>query len=560
MQHTPIFLLSAVCAAVLVACGGDGGSAATATASLSGTVADGYLEGAKVCLDLNSNSVCDAGEPFGTSGADGKYTITGITAGQENQFPIVVEVPATAHDSDDAAGVTVGQAYVLTAPAGKGGFVSPLTSLVHREMQEDGTLTSTTAAEKIKTDTGLTVDLYKDYVKEKTSTSNDGATQTAYATAHNAAKVLVNSLKLNAAELEGEVATGDKKALQGQLLLLAKHALMSQGASPDPTKIVGVEDKNTLRAALAAKIASQAAATQDVSIQFDLMNGATAVRCGESITLNHILYDHTTKVALNPEQPQSTVGTMVDTRFYISNVMLIDAAGKATPVYMTENANQAKNLALLNFGYDSTGVGTACTISYNTAVVGKVKPGTYVGISMTMGVPVRSADMTTKMNHADPANAVTTPEPLQNTAMNWAWQSGRKFMKLEFRPDFAAPATGGIIKADSSSTTKWNVHIGSTGCAGDPTTGKETACTNANRLALNFASFNAASQKIVLDLATLFAKSDVTFEGGGAVGCMSGTTDPECPATFKALGLSLTGANAGRTLTGADVQTVFKVQ
>ena len=240
--------------------------------------------------------------------------------------------------------------------------------------------------------------------------------------------------------------------------------------------------------------------------------------------------------------------------------MLIDATGKATPVYMTENANQAKNLALLNFGYDSTGVGTACTASYNTAVVGKVKPGTYVGISMTMGVPVRSADMTTKLNHADPANAVTTPEPLQNTSMNWAWQSGRKFMKLEFRPDFAAPATGGIIKANGSSTTKWNVHIGSTGCAGDPTTGKETACTNANRLALNFANFNATSQKIVLDLAALFAKSDVTFEGGGAVGCMSGTTDPECPAIFKALGLGLTGANAGRTLTGADVQMVFKVQ
>lgn len=554
MQRTPIFLLSAVCAAALVACGGggDGGTSAP-TASLSGAVADGYLEGAKVCLDLNSNSVCDAGEPFGASGADGKYTISGITAGQESQFPIVVEVPATAHDSDDAPGVTVGQAYVLTAPAGKGSFVSPLTSLVHREMQEDGSLTSTTAADKIKTDTGLTVDLFKDYVKEKTSASNDDAAKTAYATAHSAAKVLVNSLKLNAAELDGEVATGDKKALQGQLLLLAKHALMSQGASPDPAKKVGVEDKNTLRAALAAKIASQAAATQDVSIQFDLMNGATAVRCGESITLNHILYDHTTKLALNPEQPQSTVGKMVDTRFYISNVMLIDATGKTTPVYMTENANQAKNLALLNFGYDSTGVGTACTASYNTAVVGKVKPGTYVGISMTMGVPVRSADMTTKMNHADPANAVTTPAPLQNTAMNWAWQSGRKFMKVEFRPDTPITTTAGT-------TPKWNVHIGSTGCAGDPTTGKETACTNANRLALNFASFNAASQKIVLDLATLFAKSDVTFEGGGAVGCMSGTTDPECPATFKALGLGLTGANAGRTLTGADVQTVFKVQ
>jgi len=35
---------------------------------------------------------------------------------------------------------------------------------------------------------------------------------------------------------------------------------------------------------------------------------------------------------------------------------------------------------------------------------------------------------------------------------------------------------------------------------------------------------------------------------------MSGTTDPECAPIFNALGIGLTGANAGRTL---GTQTVF---
>lgn len=546
MRHSRLFALSAFTLAVLAACSGGGGSASKA--SLSGSVADGYLQGAKVCLDLNSNNVCDSGEPSGNSDAQGKYTIADITEGDETRYPIVVEVPATAIDSD--TGAAVGQAFVLSAPAGKGSFVSPLTSLAHREMQADASLTADAAAAKVKTETGTDADLYKDYIKEKTSTANNDAAKAAFAKAHDAAKVLVNSLKLNTAQLEDEVSTGEKKALQGQLLLLAKQALMSQGATPDPSKLVGVEDENTLRALLAAKTSSAVDATQDVAVNFDLVNGNTPVRCGESITLANIAYDHATKLPLNPVQAQSTVGKMVDTRFYIANVMLIDAAGKATPMYLTENEGQSKNMALLNFGVDSGGT---CSTTYNTAIVGKVKPGNYVGISMTVGVPVRSADMATKMNHSNPTDAASTPLPLQNTAMNWAWQSGRKFIKVEFKPDTPVTTTTGT-------TPKWNVHIGSTGCAGDPTTGKETACTNANRLALSFASFNTATQKIVLDLATLFAGSDVTFEGGGAVGCMSGTTDPECPAIFKALGLGLTGANAGRTLTGDAVQTVFKVR
>jgi hypothetical protein len=42
-----------------------------ATTTLSGKVADGYLRGANVCLDLNKNKICDPGEPSATSTAGG---------------------------------------------------------------------------------------------------------------------------------------------------------------------------------------------------------------------------------------------------------------------------------------------------------------------------------------------------------------------------------------------------------------------------------------------------------------------------------------------------------
>ena len=63
---------------VLTGCG-EGGSANTGFDTefnlLKGNVIDGPLVGAKVCLDLNSNWVCDIGEPSTISVAKGKYIL-----------------------------------------------------------------------------------------------------------------------------------------------------------------------------------------------------------------------------------------------------------------------------------------------------------------------------------------------------------------------------------------------------------------------------------------------------------------------------------------------------
>ena len=61
-------VLSVSLVALLVACGGSGGSSTKSiTKEYDITPIDGYIFGAKICLDLNLNSTCDIDEPSTTS-------------------------------------------------------------------------------------------------------------------------------------------------------------------------------------------------------------------------------------------------------------------------------------------------------------------------------------------------------------------------------------------------------------------------------------------------------------------------------------------------------------
>jgi len=560
--------ISAITLASLSACGG--GSASTPQAvSITGSVVDGYIQGATVCLDVNGNGTCDSGEPSATSDSTGGYTLSGLSAADAASAPVIAVVPSTAIDSD-APGVAVGSNFVLSAPTGRH-VITPLTTLVHQAMLKDATKTADSAATDLKaTVTSLsTTDVFADYVK-------GGDTN-----AHNAARVVANSFKANfdALHAGGAAGTGNDRLISMALGDVARQALMSQGSAPNPLLPVGSEDPATLRAQLAARTSTPAAATQDISIRFDLVNGASStVHCGDPITVaNSKLYDFSTPtiapVKLATPIAQATDGQLTDTRFYIANVVLIDASGNTTPLVLTDNANQsaAGGVALIDFGHN-TAIATApvsCTTSYYTTLTGKVAPGTYTGISMTVGVSARSADFALRLNHTN-AMDLTAPLPLQSADMAWSWQSGRKFMKIQFRPTAGlttyAASTGAYVSG--SPTTDWNVHIGSTGCAGNPDPAKkdaagnlipvtETACTNPNRLGLKFDAFNASSQRIVLDIAALFQQAELDFTYAAPPGCMSGVADPDCAPIFKTLGLDLV---TGRTQAGAAAQTVFSVQ
>ena len=215
-----------------------------------------------------------------------------------------------------------------------------------------------------------------------------------------------------------------------------------------------------------------------------------------------------------------------DFRFYVSNVRLVDAAGAEAPVTLDASVWQGYGVALLDFE-NGTGNCTGGTVETNKSIQGTVAPGTYVGLKFDVGVPTAS-------NHL---NVEAANQPLSVSAMFWSWTSGYKFMKID----------GNIQRPGATPVPTFNFHLGSTGCTlatpGDFTT---ASCTTLNVPAASFAAFNPTTQAVALDLALLFAATNFdTADGGGAPGCMSGATDPECAPIFPKLGLPFGTTPAG---------------
>lgn len=162
-----IHSLSALLLCGLSACGGGGGGLTTSNgvSTMSGTVIDGLIENAKVCLDVNGNLRCDSGEPSTTTDKDGKYTIS--YNGYVDGMHVIAEVTADSKDADDL-GKTIGQAgkepFNLASPAVKPEVVTPLTTLVTHAMVADPTIKSDAeglkkAEDTVKANTGLKADL-----------------------------------------------------------------------------------------------------------------------------------------------------------------------------------------------------------------------------------------------------------------------------------------------------------------------------------------------------------------------------------------------------------------
>ncbi|MEZ5079839.1 MAG: metallo-mystery pair system four-Cys motif protein [Thermoleophilia bacterium] len=270
-------------------------------------------------------------------------------------------------------------------------------------------------------------------------------------------------------------------------------------------------------------------ATQVVRITFQAVSGTTPVTCGSPIT------------GLGTT---SATAQLRDLRFYISNVRMMRANGTTAPLKLlkndTYNHTQGGNRTTLIDLENATGMcqGDAGT---NSVIVGRVKRGTYVGARMYMGVPH-------PLNHTD---TVTAPAPLNLASMTWSWQTGRKFAKIEVTdPD---GATG------SWPMKTFNVHLGSTGCFGNPAGGDTVNCMNSNRMSIMLRRFNPARQKVLVDLQQLLRGNDITQNRAGASGCMSGPTDPECEAVFEAMDINWLTSGLGTGTSGLGVQqTVFR--
>lgn len=266
---------------------------------------------------------------------------------------------------------------------------------------------------------------------------------------------------------------------------------------------------------------------KDISIQFAAKAGTQNVQCGSPIT----------GLGVNGVSAE-----LHDLRVYFSEIALIDDKGNAVPLALETNDWQNKEVALVDLENGAGACADAGTAAMNTQIKGTVPAGTYKGIKLTVGVPG-------VLNHSDYAIAT---KPMDVQALAWSWQMGRKFAQIELNP------TGGVARpAPAAPGNTFYVHLGATGCVGNPVTGETVSCARPNRMAFQLDAFDSATQRIVLDLASLLAGSDVSRDGGGAPGCMAGATDPECAPIYQALKLDLT---TGQPVDGGRGQTAFRVE
>jgi len=150
--------------AIIAGCGVSNGNAPTT--SIAGKVADGYLAGATVFLDKNSNYQLDAGETSTTTDQNGAYSLN-VDSADVGKYPIVaVATKGVTIDKDTGAAVT--STYVLSmhsvsvVPSTTGAvsgtvsnFISPMSSQL-REMMETGKYaTMQQAMEALRTKLGL---------------------------------------------------------------------------------------------------------------------------------------------------------------------------------------------------------------------------------------------------------------------------------------------------------------------------------------------------------------------------------------------------------------------
>jgi uncharacterized repeat protein (TIGR04052 family) len=251
---------------------------------------------------------------------------------------------------------------------------------------------------------------------------------------------------------------------------------------------------------------------QEVSINFDAVVGTDPFVCGNT-------YED---LGANGSSLQIS-----DFRFFVQSLELRSAGGDYVPVALAENEWQAEGAALLDFEDGCNDLGTAPT---NGSVTGTVPAGSYDGIRFQMGVPFEA-------NHDNPA---TAPSPLNLTSMQWNWQGGYKFLRID---------SGNFSMFD------WRMHLGSTACDGDPVSGGTTSCGAPNRVEVELESFDPASDVVLADFAALVAGAVLDQnQDETPFGCMAGPTDGDCAALFENLGLPFGGADP------SGPQTFFSVE
>jgi uncharacterized repeat protein (TIGR04052 family) len=253
---------------------------------------------------------------------------------------------------------------------------------------------------------------------------------------------------------------------------------------------------------------------QEITLQFAARVGDEPFACGQQYT------------------GLGTGGTSfipADLRLYISEIELIDSEQRRVPLSLVQDGLwQHEDTVLLDFE-DKTPPCSLGTTQTNSVVRGMAPRRAYQGIRFVLGIPFR-------FNHL---NSATAPAPFDVSAMFWSWQGGRKFIRID------------------EATDLFRVHLGSTQCASRvPTAPPSVPCGRPNRGEILLSEFDPATQTIVVDMAALFADSDLeSNQPETPPGCMSNAEDLDCGPLFANLGI-----NFDNGLPDQSRQTFFRVE
>lgn len=176
------------------------------------------LKNVVVCMDLNANDACDAGEPASArTGDDGQYSITydtsAVTAAQVAASSLIAPVtagdaaaPTTALDMANPAVPATSTNYVLKRPAGTTGNINPLTTLLQAGVTAG--MTDAVARENIAKQLGIDASKIDDYQSDPPSTAESFA-DSARSVAGLTANALRDGAKLEVGDQSAAVTAGE---------------------------------------------------------------------------------------------------------------------------------------------------------------------------------------------------------------------------------------------------------------------------------------------------------------------------------------------------------------
>lgn len=301
----------------LYGCGGGSSSVApvVTTTSVPITVIDGAIQNATVCLDKNSNGVCDTGEPSGKTDAAGQVNLT-VDAADVGKYPVIAVVGTDAIDADTGA---VAVPFTLSAPADQVAVVSPLTTLVQQTVASTGVSTEDAAA-AVQAVTGITVSLFQDYTTVAAPT--DGSISAA-----TVARMVVVTTQQQSTAIDDSLGT---QALDGSTITQADLDLAVQKKLLEllPALVAALSDPAVL------------AATTQEDMEAALLAAATTLVTDSGLTTTSIA----TAVAIN-NQTASTTDTP-SAGFTLNNLNFTDTSNFFARVFtasLAQNTPDANN-------------------------------------------------------------------------------------------------------------------------------------------------------------------------------------------------------------------------